>query len=373
MSAKPHVMVVGIRGFPGIQGGVETHAEALYPRLLGDCTVTVLARAMWLAADAPRDWRGIHFVRLWSPRKSGAEAFLHTALGVLYAAVTRPDILHFHAVGPSIFVPLARLFGLTVVATHHGRNYELPKWGRFARTLMKTGERWGARYAHALICVAENDAARLRAAHPGRQIVQIPNGVPARTAAQNDPVIAELGLLPGKYMIHVGRITLEKRQMDAVNAFLVAKIPGWKLVIVGGDHGAPAYAAELRAQAANHPEIVLAGFRQGRALDALYAHAGLFVLPSSHEGLPIALLEALSFGLPCLASDIPANREIDLPPDNYFAVGDVAALAGLMQSRCAEPLDASAQAARMAYVRTHFDWDTIAGRVAALYRQVLQG
>ncbi len=370
--SRMHVMVVGIRGFPGIQGGVETHSEALYPRLAAsDCKVTVLTRAMWVAEDAPREWRGVHFVRLWSPRQSGAEAFLHTALGVLYAAFKRPDILHFHAVGPSVFVPLARLLGLRVVATHHGRNYELPKWGRFARALLKTGERWAARYANALICVARNDADRLAECNPGRQILQIPNGVAPRETPPADPVIDTLGLMPGRYIVHVGRVTLEKRQMDAVDAFIAAKITDWKLVIVGGEHGAPEYAAQLHAKAAACPGIVLAGFRQGAALAALYANAGLFVLPSSHEGLPIALLEALSFGLPCLASDIPANREISLPPENYFPVGDVVALARLMQSHCRYPMDESGKEARIRYVRENFDWDEIAGRVEAVYRRVL--
>ena len=123
----------------------------------------------------------------------------------------------------------------------------------------------------------------------------------------------------------------------------------------------------MLAAAAAVPDTVATGFLTGTDLREITAHAGLFVLPSSHEGLPIALLEALSYGLPALASDIPANREVGLAEDCYFPVGNVDALAAALAQACSEPIDAADQAALRTRIARDYDWDAIAGRTLALY------
>src|ERR1700730_15744852 len=147
-------MVLGIRGIPSIQGGVETHAEQLYERLaqLG-CDVEVLVRTPFVP-PRHRSFGTIRLRRIWSPRTSGYEALVHSLLGVLYAGVTRPDILHIHAIGPAAVTPIARLLGLRVVVTNHGPDYERDKWGEFARWVLRTGESFGMRYSHARIAIS---------------------------------------------------------------------------------------------------------------------------------------------------------------------------------------------------------------------------
>jgi glycosyltransferase involved in cell wall biosynthesis len=119
---------------------------------------------------------------------------------------------------------------------------------------------------------------------------------------------------------------------------------------------------------------VLTGFQKGRALDELYANAGLFVLPSSHEGLPIALLEALSFGLPVIASDIPANVEVGLPEESYFPVGDVAELAARLR-KCVSPDPREAQPERVKRLRNwvseRYDWDAITRDTLDVYHSAI--
>jgi len=127
------IMVLGIRGIPSVQGGVETHAEQLYERLAHmDCDVEVLVRSPFVPAT--RRWLGsIRIRRIWSPRSTGFEALVHSVLGVLYAAIVRPDVLHIHAIGPAIVTPIARFLGLRVVVTNHGPDYDRAKWGPFAK------------------------------------------------------------------------------------------------------------------------------------------------------------------------------------------------------------------------------------------------
>ncbi len=358
---------MGIRGMPNVQGGVETHAEHLYTQLAAlGCEVEVLVRSPYV----PRGQRHVGSLRLrriWSPKRPGLEAFVHSILCVIYAGVRRPDILHIHAVGPAIVTPIARLMGLRVVVTHHGPDYVRDKWGRFARWVLRTGERVGMRYAHARIAVSRVIANLIQATY-GCAADVIPNGVAPAAPQIGIEHLQEFGLAPGRYFLQISRMVPEKRQLDLIRAFLLARPSDWKLALVGGlDGDAYSRAVEAAARAAG---IVVTGFQSGTALQQLYSHAGAFVLPSSHEGLPIVLLEARSYGLPVLASNIPAHLEIGLDPANYFAVGDVAALAAKLTHVAHAPQDATARAALAREIATAYDWREIAARTLEVYRRV---
>lgn len=366
-----HIMMLGLRGFPGVQGGVETHAEHLCPRLVAlGCDVTVLARSPYQPAEIGPKWQGVRFVPLWAPKSKGLEAILHTFLGVLYAAVKRPDILHIQAIGPGVMTLLARLLGLRVVVTHHGPDYDRQKWGRFARFVLQLGERWGMRCSNSRIVISKVIAELVRRKH-GKDSALIPNGVVLPEIPLTDAALVEHALVPGKYVLLVSRLVEEKRHLDLIEAFARAAIPGWKLVLVGASDHPDAYVKRVMAAANRVPNVVMTGFQTGLALKELYAHAGLFVLPSSHEGLPIAMLEALSFGLPVVASDIPANLEVGLPADSYFPLGDVNALASRISSRAADPLEAHDRQARRDWVSTRYDWQCIAQKTLDVYRSMM--
>jgi glycosyltransferase involved in cell wall biosynthesis len=361
-------MVLGVRGIPNVQGGVETHAEQLYGRLakLG-CDVEVLVRAPFVGREH-RVFGKVRLRRIWAPRTQGLEALVHSVLGLAYAAIARPDILHIHAIGPAIVTPFARLLRLRVVVTNHGPDYERAKWGWFARTVLRTGERFGMRYSHARIAISRVIQELIRAKY-GRDSDLIPNGaVRAQRPAATD-VVARYGLDPGRYFLQVSRIVPEKRQLDLIQAYAAARPAGWKLVLVGGANEGE-YAREVTTAAAS-AGVVLTGFRSGKALAQLYAHAGAFILPSSHEGLPIAILEALSHGLPVLASDIAPNLEIGLDASSYFPLGDVATLAQRLSALAIAPEDEAAREARKRWVAQTFDWDRIARQTLRVYSRVL--
>jgi glycosyltransferase involved in cell wall biosynthesis len=360
-------MVLGIRGIPSVQGGVETHAEQLYERLAHmGCDVEVLVRTPFVPRSR-RAFGSIRIRRIWSPRTSGFEAVVHSLLGVLYAAIVRPDVLHIHAIGPAIVTPLARLLGLRVVVTNHGPDYDRDKWGPFPKWVLRTGESLGMRCANARIAISKVIEQLIQAKY-GRESDLIPNGAVPVSLQSDCGEIERFGLQPGRYFLQVGRIVAEKRQLDLIRAFALARPKTWKLVLVGSGGGE--YTEKVHA-AAREAGVVLAGFQRGAALAQFYTHAGAFVLPSSHEGLPIALLEALSYGLPVLASSIPANLEIGLPAASYFPVGDVQALAGRLESICKAPIDESARESRRLWVVEHYDWGRIAKQTYAVYNRVL--
>jgi glycosyltransferase involved in cell wall biosynthesis len=279
----------------------------------------------------------------------------------------RPDVLHIHAIGPAIVTPLARLLGLRVVVTNHGPDYDRDKWGPFPKWVLRTGESLGMRCANARIAISKVIEQLIQTKY-GRESDLIPNGAVPVSLQSDCGEIERFGLQPGRYFLQVGRIVAEKRQLDLIKAFALARPTTWKLVLVGS--GAGEYTEKVHA-AAREAGVVLAGFQRGAALAQFYTHAGAFVLPSSHEGLPIALLEALSYGLPVLASAIPANLEIGLPAANYFPVGDVQALAGKLVSISKAPIDEPARESRRLWVVEQYDWGRIAKQTYAVYNRVL--
>ena len=361
-------MVLGVRGIPAVQGGIETHAEQLYQRLANlGCNIEVLVRTPFVPAGVSSAGP-IRLRRIWAPRAPGFEAFVHSLLGVLYAGLTRPDVLHIHAIGPALVTPIARLLGLRVVVTNHGPDYDRDKWGPFPRSVLRTGESLGMRSAHARIAISRVIQDLIRYKY-GRSADLIPNGSAPVSLQADTREIERFGLQRGRYFLQVSRLVPEKRQLDLIKAFSLAQPPGWKLVLVGGA-GADRYSQEVSIAAQAAP-VVLAGFQRGITLAQLYSHAGAFVLPSSHEGLPIAILEALSYGLPVIASEIPANREINLASDSYFPVGDVPALARRLSEFARTPQNEADREARRRWVADTYDWDRIARQTHAVYRRVL--
>lgn len=365
------VMMLGLRGINGPQGGVETHVGALAPLLVErGWGVNVLARAPHMPGGRQL-FNGVEIEPIWAPRGQKLEALVHTGLGVGMAAWRRPDIVHIHAIGPALLTPAAKLAGLRTLVTHHGYDYDRDKWGGFARRVLRLGERLGMGWADIAVAVADNVAREMEARY-GRRVRFLPNGVFIPEGTASSDVLEQFGLTPRRYVLNVSRLVPEKRQLDLIAAYRRLGPAGFKLVLVGGaDHHDP-HVEAVRAAASAVPGVVLTGFQSGAALSTLFAEAGLFVLPSSHEGMPIALLEALSHGLPVLASAIPANLGVGLTSEAYFPLGDQEGLGQRLAHAMANPPGAETRAAQIEMVRARFAWDGVADAMSELYAGLMR-
>jgi glycosyltransferase involved in cell wall biosynthesis len=379
------IAVLGTRGFPKVQGGVEKHCEELYPRLAdGGCEVTVFTRKSYVNPKIHK-YKGVNLISISCPKNKYFEAFLHTFVGVIAIRKFSPDILHIHAIGPSLFIPLARLLGLKVVMTHHGPDYKRKKWGKLAKFVLKLGERLGCKWANCIITISGTVSDHVRNEYE-RDVTIIPNGVTIPEILQSDNSLKKYGLDKGKYLLSVGRFVPEKGFHDLIDSFnqlltynsesqyLNNQSPAqdWKLVIVGDSAHEDKYSLRLKKKAYRTKNIIMTGFLTGEPLHELYSHAGLFVLPSYYEGLPIVLLEAMSYGLSCIASDIPANRDVELlAGDRFFKAGDINGLAKKINEFAVKPLSEEEKETQLNGINEKYNWDKIAQKTLKVYESIL--
>lgn len=369
---RPRVLMLGLRGIPNVQGGVEKHVEELARLFVTKgWDVEVIGRRPYLEKKQPYVWEGVQVTPIWAPTSMKFEAIVHTVLGVLRAGFKRPDVVHIHAIGPALAVPLARLLGLRTVVTHHGFDYNRQKWGRLARTMLKLGEWCGMRFANARIAVS-NDIAQAMQQHYNVSITFIPNGVTLRPACGDKVWLEKHGLNSRRYIALVARIVPEKRQLDLIEAFAKLSDPSLKLALIGSAEYTAEYAGAVRAKAETVPGVVLTGALQGGELSALFSQAALFVLPSSHEGMPIALLEAMGYGLNVLASDITANVEVGLPEESYFPLGNVDALKNALRQKIDKPLTGEQSQEMIDWIARDYSWNGIADRTLEVYTSILK-
>ena len=352
------VVVTGTRGIPNVMGGVETHCEELFPRLAAlGADITVVRRSNYVS-DGLSEWNGVKLVDIPSPKKKAFEAIVHTFRAINYAARKHADIVHINAIGPAILTPYAKIRGLKVVFTHHGPDYDREKWGRLAKAMLRLGERMGVKYADDVIVISDVIRNIVKDKYGRTKRVHlIYNGVPDPDICDYPEYFDDLGIEPGRYILGMCRFVPEKRLHDLVEA--CKGLQGYKLVLAGDTDFEDDYSRKLKA-GARESGAVLTGFIRGRKLHSLLSHAACYVLPSSHEGLPIALLEAMSYSCKVLVSDIPANLEIGLVAGNYFHCGDVADLR--------EKLNALLLSTdEVKYDMTKYDWDCIARQVFDVY------
>ena len=380
------IVVTGTRGIPNIMGGVETHCEELFPRMVErGFDVTLIRRSNYVKDDL-KEWKGVKLVTIPSPKKKSFEAIIHTFRAINRAKKLGADVLHIHAIGPALLVPYAKMLGMKVVFTHHGPDYDRDKWGFAAKTILKMGERMGCMFADDVIVIS-NVIKNLIAKKYGRtkNVHLIYNGVSESEMCDYPEYFEELGIEKGKYILGMCRFVPEKNLHHLVEAFMkwkngdckspeISNVSDCKsaptcnkneikLVLAGDTDFEDEYSLGLKEMARKNG-VVLTGFIKGRKLHSLLTNCRCYCLPSSHEGLPIALLEAMSYGVKVVVSDIPANLEVGLPKEDYFHCGDVDELAGKLGKIIDAPLE------HIDYDMSKYDWEQIADEVGEVYKSL---
>lgn len=373
-----NIVMIGQKGLPAQFGGVETHVEALATRLARfGHSVTVYSR-IWYTPKGTSVVNGARVVRLPSIHTKNADTISHTIAAAIHASLlVRPDVYHFHGVGPALMAWIPRVFSprATIIVTFHSvdRNHE--KWGRFARLMLRLGERAAVTFADETI-TSSRALTKYAEKEFGHKTTYIPNGItPVRTSV--DPLLlSPFGLQPFEYVAMIARLVPHKGAHTLIEAWQAAQaqrpdvMKRLKLAIIGGSAFTDDYVRKLKSMAMHDDSIVFTGFQRGDSLNALFAGALFMVHPSISEGLPIAVLEEMSYGKAVIGADIPETMEVIAEYGVPFPAGDVAALTDAIIDLAADPMQAAAigHSAR-AFVESDYLWDDIAREVTNVYRK----
>jgi len=368
------IVMLSHKRIPSREGGVEIVVEELSTRMAAaGHRVTCLNRAgshvsgKAFDAEARREYKGVRIKTLPTLDKKGLAAMTASVSGAIAAAFGRYDVVHFHAEGPCAMLWLPKLFGKRCIATIHGLDHQRAKWGRFARAYIMLGEKCAAKFADEIIVLSQGVQQYFRDSY-GRETVLIPNGVNRPKIREAQQITEKFGLSKDEYILFLGRLVPEKGITYLIDAFKQVHTEK-KLVIAGGSSDTAAFAQELKVRAAGDERILFTGFVQGRLLEELYSNAYIYVLPSDLEGMPLSLLEAMSYGNCCVTSDIGECASVTEDHGLTFPKGDADALGKLLQQLCDTPEKVKEyQHSSAAYITNKYSWDDVTKKTLELYQ-----
>lgn len=367
------VAMLGHKRIPSREGGVEIVVEELATRMsaLGH-SVTCYNRKGHHVSGKEFDsiglseYKGVKIKSVFTIDKGGLAAMTSSFFAALKAAFGRYDVVHFHAEGPCAMLWLPKIFGKKCIATIHGLDHQRAKWGRLASFYILAGEKCAARFADEIIVLSQNVQNYFLETY-GRNTVFIPNGVVKPEVLPADEITANFKLYKDKYILYLGRLVPEKGIKYLIEAFKQVNTTK-KLVIAGGSSDTEEYAAELKNSAKDDDRIIFTGFVQGNLLKELYSNSYIYTLPSDLEGMPLSLLEAMSFGNCCLVSDIPECNDVVADFGVTFKKSDTNDLKEKLQQLCDAPQTVAEYKKSAAdYVCNKYNWDEVTGQTLKLY------
>lgn len=369
-----NIVMLGHKRIPSREGGIEIVVEELSTRMVAaGHKVTCLNRAgshvsgKAFDTEALTEHKGIRIKTVPTLDKKGLAAMTASVTGAIVAAFGRYDVVHFHAEGPCAMLWLPKLFGKRCIATIHGLDHQRAKWGKLARTYIMLGEKCAAKFADEIIVLSKGVQQYFRDTY-GRDTVLIANGVTRPETRDAQQITEKFGLHKDEYILFLGRLVPEKGIKYLIEAFQKVNTDK-KLVIAGGSSDTDVFASELHEMAKHDERILFTGFVQGQLLEELYSNAFVYVLPSDLEGMPLSLLEAMSYGNCCVTSDIEECAAVLEDKGITFPKGDVPALAEVLQHLCDTPERLVAYKVQASdYITEKYNWDVVTEKTLELYR-----
>ena len=374
MKDKLNIAMLGHKRIPSREGGIEIVVEELSTRMvkLGH-SVTCFNRSghhvsgKEFDGGSLKEYKGVRLKSVITINRKGLAAMTSSFFGAICAAFGKYDVVHFHAEGPCAMLWLPKLFGKRCIATIHGIDWQRAKWGGFASKYIKFGEKVAAKYADEIIVLSEGVQKYFMDTY-GRTTVFIPNGV-NRPILRGPQLIKErFGLEKDSYILFLGRLVPEKGITYLIEAFKGVTTDK-KLVIAGGSSDTDTFMQELKQLAEGDNRIVFTGFVQGQMLEELYSNSYVYTLPSDLEGMPLSLLEAMSYGNCCLTSDIAECAEVVEDKAILFKKSDIDDLKEKLQYACDNP-DAVKKLKDEAanFICGKYNWDDVVEQTLKLYQ-----
>ena len=356
------------------EGGIEIVVKELCTRMAKNgSTVTCYNRSGHHVSGAEYDkkteYEGINQKCVPTIEKKGLAAVSSSFFAALYSAFGKYNVVHIHAEGPAFFSWLQKLLGKRVIVTVHGLDWQREKWkSGFGSKFIKQGEKNAVKYADEIIVLSKGVHDYFRNQY-GRETRFIPNGVNRPEIRKAELITDKFGLTKDSYILFLGRLVPEKGIRYLVEAFKNVKTEK-KLIIAGGSSDTDSFMKELKELAKDDKRIIFTGFVQGQMLEELYSNAYIYTLPSDLEGMPLSLLEAMSYGNCCLVSDIQECTEVVEDKALIFKKSNVQDLQNKLQEACdrtEKVMELKQQAAD--YICKKYNWDDVVEETLKLYRR----
>lgn len=317
--------------------------------------------------ETPKNIKGIKIVPVWTINRRGLAALTSSYAAAIKAALSDADVVHIHGEGPGATCWIPKLFGKRTVLTCHGLDWQRVKWGGFASKYIKFGERMAVKYADEIIVLSRGVQEYFNSTY-NRETVFIPNGVTVPISQPARMITEKWGLEKDSYVLFLGRIVPEKGLRYLVEAWQSITTDK-KLVIAGGSSDTAGFMTELENMAAGDERVLFTGFQQGKVLEELYSNSYIYTLPSDLEGMPLSLLEAMSYGNCCVVSDIAEMAEVVEDKAAVFKHSDVSSLRTTLQDLLddAEAVKRYKEGAAE-FITSKYIWDDVVDRTVELYR-----
>jgi len=311
------IAMIGHKRVPSREGGVEIVVEELSTRLVKNGhQVDIYNRKGKNVQDKRADlknkkikeYKGTKIITIPTINKKGIDALVYSFFASIKASFKKYDVLHYHAEGSCAMLWIPHILKKKIVVTIHGLDWQRSKWGGFASKYIKFGEKMAVKYANEIIVLSKGVQEYFKETY-GRDTIFIPNGVNKPTIRKPEIIKERYGLNKDEYILFLARIVPEKGLdylIEAYNNLNTDK----KLVIAGGASHTNSYLDTIKEKANKNKNIILTGFVQGKELDELYSNCYIYCLPSDVEGMPISLLEAMSYGKNCVVSNIEENTQV---------------------------------------------------------------
>lgn len=376
MKRKLKIAMLGHKRIPSREGGIEVVVEELSTRMVAlGHSVTCYNRSGHHVSgkefDRKRssDYKGVSLKNVFTINRKGLAAVTSSFFGCLLSAFGNYDVVHIHAEGPAVFCWLPKLFGKQVVVTVHGLDWKRAKWGNgFGAKYIHMGEKMAVRFADEIIVLSQDVQDYFQKTY-GRKTRFIPNGVNRPKTIEPNLITKKYGLKKEEYILFLGRIVPEKGIHYLIEAFKNIQTDK-KLVIAGGASDTDEYVIKLKELVQDDDRVIFTGFVQEKMLEELYSNAYIYCLPSDLEGMPLSLLEAMSYGNCCLTSDIAECVEVVGNKAMSFKMSDVQALKDSLENALEHPEVVEKMKSQAAdFICKKYNWDKVVKDTLALYNR----
>ncbi len=370
------IAMLGQKRIPSREGGVEVVVEELSTRMAKkNNEVTCYNRGGKHVLDKNtevkemKEYKGVKLKKCLTIDKKGLAAVTSSFFATLKILFSKADVVHYHAEGPCAWMWIIKLLTRKkIVATIHGLDWQRAKWGGFATKFIKFGEKVAVKFADEIIVLSENVQNYFKEKY-NRDTVFIPNGVNKPEIIKPDIIKEKFGLKKDEYILYLGRMVPEKGIHYLVEAFNNIKT-NKKLVIAGGASDTDEYFKEIKEMAKDNKNIIFTGFVQGKELDELFSNAYIYCLPSDLEGMPLTLLEAMSYGNCCLTSDIAECATVTEDKGVTFKKGNVKDLTKTLQKLCDNKKDVDKyKNESQEFILNKYNWDDVTNKTLDLYKR----